>query len=167
VVSSFAVSISHHFDGAFVFWILTVFGIGHVVRNEFRSIGIITVAASQPTGWSQATVGQRLIKPSFYFPLSWHLENLARLLITQRDSLVLFIGAKPMVFYASSQARDAFEASPNHSRRGACLGGRKAARFLCLQLLLPTFQITTAFQDLSRRPGFRSFGCTTVVNPSI
>jgi hypothetical protein len=151
---------------------LTVFGVDMWIRNEFRSndYHYSHRHPNRPIGRGRSSRSERLIKPIILFSVVLALENLARLLITQRDSLVLFSSLfKPMVlFYASSQARDALEAL----RRII----RVVVRVLVIELLLilmfaavacRLFQDYDRFQDLSTAWLSLFELATTVVNPSI
>jgi hypothetical protein len=151
---------------------LAVFGVDMWIRNEFRSnhYHYSHRHPNRPIGRGRSSRSERLIKPIILFSVVLALENLARLVITQRDSLVLFSSFfKPMVlFYASSQARDALEAL----RRII----RIVVRVLVIELLLilmfaavacRLFQDYERFQDLSTAWLSLFELATTVVNPSI
>jgi two pore calcium channel protein len=154
------------------FFSLTVFGVDMWIRNEFRSshYHYSHRHPSRPVSRGRSSRSERLIKPLMLFSIVLGLENLARLLVTRNSSLVLFSSFfKPLVlFYASSQARDALEAL----RRII----RIVVRVLVIELLLILMFAAVAcrlfsdydrFQDLSTSWLSLFELATTVVNPSI
>ena len=113
---------------------------------------------------------ERLMQPLVFFCVLLAMENACRVYIVQRGNLVLFSSVfKPLVlFYVSSQARDALEAV----RRII----RIVLRVLIMEMLLILMFAAIACRLFQRYENFRELGvawislfelATTVVNPSI
>lgn len=124
-----------------------------------------------PTKHSSSSIlSQPLVRPLILFSILLAIENIARITVTPNESLVLFSSLfKPIVlFYASSKARDAFEAL----RRILRIVLRVLAMELFLILMFAAvacrlFPEFSPFTDLGTS-WFHLFELsTTVVNPSI
>ena len=113
---------------------------------------------------------QHLVQPLILFGIVLFLENVARLLVTPNKTLVLFSSLfKPLIlYYVSSQARDALEALRRIMRI--------VIRVLLMELLLILMFAAIACRLFHKYERFRNLStawfslfelATTVINPSI
>ena len=152
---------------------LTVLSVDLWMRHELSSSAVRYTHHHPSSAHLRArhSRSERLIKPVIMFAIILGLENTARLvLVTRTDSLVLFSSFfKPLVlFYVSSQARDALEAL------GRII--RIVVRVLAIELLLILMFAAVACRLFQAHDNFRDLPtawlslfelATTVVNPGI
>ena len=155
-------------------WIRKEFRGHRRAQNKQRNIQLRSISASTKTLVEKHDVrvsrSEKLMQPLIFFCALLALENIFRVYIIRSGNLVLFSSiCKPLVlFYVSSQARDAFEAV----RRII----RIVVRVLIMEMLLILMFAAIACRLFQRYENFRELGvawvslfelATTVVNPSI